>query len=519
MNKDIITLQDLYAIIEENMKAHEQVTGSTKIKNEVLMKLRQKEQELKLSATDGSFEGREFARSKIYFILGELKDAVNPETVDEIIRQYPIDYYRNIFTGDRGDDIKSPVDSMIEEYFSRYSLNIYDSFDKKLLKLSQIIYQELYGYSIIDELVFDSTLNEVACNRYDFIWIQYMGIKRRVVNPAFKFISEEYYNKIIENRMVSTAREEMNAGEPFINCTLKNGFRVTAARPPLSRYYVVNVRLFTGRDTRQEHSSRFMERKMVKLIDILAGKGRRNIAIVGEQGSGKTMAADELVIKILNDSLSIGLAEYTHELDISGNHPQKNVVELQYGKQFEPSSITEMFFRFNRDIVIYGEVRSPMEAFEMVKAMLRQARGSLFTFHSSSVRRMVHDLRQLLMQTKYYTDYREAQFDVADAVDIVIHIKLDRNTGKRYVYKISEVIAREQDMSFQIHDLFTYEKAIEKYRVNSDGLSSGTINSCMEYEMEADDVVQVMDLFNIGNDEKNVFEYMEGGVWDDRQPD
>jgi pilus assembly protein CpaF len=80
----------------------------------------------------------------------------------------------------------------------------------------------------------------------------------------------------------------------------------------------------------------------------------------------------------------------------------------------------------------------------MIKAMLRQSRGSLFTFHSSGVRRMVHDLRQLLMQTRYYTDFKEAQFDVADAVDIVIQISLDRVTGARYVSRISEVSASEQ---------------------------------------------------------------------------
>ena len=95
-------------------------------------------------------------------------------------------------------------------------------------------------------------------------------------------------------------------------------------------------------------------------------------------------------------------------LVISDKYPVKNVVELQYGKQFEPSSITEMFFRFNRDIVIYGEVRNPFDAFKTIKAMLRQARGSLFTFHSSSAVRMIHDFRQLLMQMKYYSDYREA---------------------------------------------------------------------------------------------------------------
>lgn len=303
----------------------------------------------------------------------------------------------------------------------------------------------------------------------------------------------------------------MNAGEPFINCTLKNGFRVTAARPPLSRYYVVNIRLFTYKDTATEKRNKFMEKKMLDLIKILAKKGRRNIAIIGEQGSGKTTAADKLIIKNLEDNLSIGLAEYTHELDISGNHPEKNVVELQYGKDFQPSHITEMFFRFNRDIIIYGEVRSPMEAFEMVKAMLRQARGSLFTFHSSSVRRMIHDLRQLLMQTQYYTDFREAQFDVADAVDIVVQINLDRSTGERYVSRISEIIASEQDMSFSVWDLFVYDKENKKYLVNRNGPSTSLIRSCLEYEMNANEAASIFDIFCISPEEMKAFEYMKEG--------
>ncbi len=247
---------------------------------------------------------------------------------------------------------------------------------------------------------------------------------------------------------------------------------------------------------------------MLRLVEILAKKGRRNIAIIGEQGSGKTTAADELIIRNLDENLSIGLAEYTHELAISEKYPGKNVVELQYGKQFDPSSITEMFFRFNRDIVIYGEVRNPFEAFEMIKAMLRQARGSLFTFHSSSAHRMIHDLRQLLMQTGFYSDYREAQYDAADAVDLVIHIKLDRETGRRYGFKISEVSACAQDMSYGIRDLFIYDREFGKYLVNQEGPSGGMLESCMEYEMTANDAAKVIDLFTISPDEKSLFEYM-----------
>ena len=276
---------------------------------------------------------------------------------------------------------------------------------------------------------------------------------------------------------------------------MKNGSRVTALRPPLSKYYVVNVRLFASKAQLMQYRSKFVEDRIARIIELLAGKGRRNVAIIGEQGSGKTTAADELIIKQLDPDISIGLAENIHELNISTNYPEKNIVELQYTKDFKPSDITEIFFRLNRDIVIYGEVRNSYEAFEMIKAMLRQARGSLFTFHSSSTRRMIHDLRQLLMQTGYYTDYREAQFDVADAVDLVVHIKLDRETGQRYVYKVSEVIANEESMSFQINDLFVFDREKGQYWVNQKGLSREQILSCMEYEMSNSDVEELNGLF------------------------
>ena len=199
----------------------------------------------------------------------------------------------------------------------------------------------------------------------------------------------------------------------------------------------------------------------------------------------------------MDNDISIGLAENIHELNISTNYPLKNIVELQYTKDFKPSDVTEIFFRLNRDIIIYGEVRNCSEAHEMIKAMLRQARGSLFTFHSSSVRRMIHDLRQLLMQTGYYTDYREAQFDVADAVDLVVHIKLDRETGQRYVFKVSEIMADEKNMSFQINDLFVFDKETGVYQVNKNGLSKEQLASCMEYELDQSGVDELHRLFSM----------------------
>lgn len=489
-----LSLKELMGYIEEELR----INGINSIKNIYENKvsyLEEAKQAQKLLATDGSPEAREFMQNSIYFLLIEKTGIINNENIDHLIREYHINYYENIYTGGEEELIKKPIDHEIMKHLSKFSISMEDEYDIKLQKLTQIIYQEVYGYGILDEMIFESQLNEVACTRSDYIWIQYNGIKRRIPNIRFKFKNEETYRKVIENRLTSTAHEEMNAGAPLVNAILNNGARVTALRPPLSKYYVVNIRLFASKAQLVRYRSRFVEDRISRIIELLTSKGRRNVAIIGEQGSGKTTAADELIIKQLDSDISIGLAENIHELNISSNYPEKNIVELQYTKEFKPSDITEIFFRLNRDIVIYGEVRNSYEAFEMIKAMLRQARGSLFTFHSSSTRRMIHDLRQLLMQTGYYTDFREAQFDVADAVDLVVHIKLDRETGQRYVYKVSEVLAREDSMSFHINDLFIFDKEKSKYWSNENGLSKEQIMSCMEYEMTQEDVKELRRLF------------------------
>lgn len=491
-----ICLSELMSYIEEELRIND-LPNINEIhlgRSGYLEEIRQAQKHL---AIDGSTQAREFVINSIYFMLIEKTDLVSRDNIDQLLGEYHINYYDNIYAGDILYKAGRPIDQEIEDYLARYSISREDDFDTKLQKLAQIIYQEIYGYGILDELVFDPKLNEVACTRSDYIWIQYNGIKRHIPNRKFVFKSEESYRKVIENRLTSTAKEEINAGYPLVNAMLKNGARVTALRPPLSKYYVVNIRLFASKAQLLKYRSKFVEDRIARIIELLAGKGRRNVAIIGEQGSGKTTAADELLIKQLDSDICIGLAENIHELNISTNYPEKNIVELQYTRDFKPSDITEIFFRLNRDIVIYGEVRNSYEAFEMIKAMLRQARGSLFTFHSSSTRRMIHDLRQLLMQTGFYTDYREAQFDVADAVDIVVHIKLDRETGQRYVYKVAEVIADEEGMSFQINDLFIFDKEKGSYIANKNGLSKEQIMSCMEYEFSNTDLKELEDLFRL----------------------
>jgi pilus assembly protein CpaF len=488
----MVDLLPLIAIIDEQIKSDNGFMTEDPKKEKYLRRIREHEQEMKLIAPKGSMEAREVTKNRISFILSEMGKDVNFDTINQIISQYHIDYFANIYSGGNQKALKTPIDEEIADYLQMFSITKHDSYETKFNKLVQIIYQELYGYSILDELIFDTTLNEVSCNRYDYITIQYKGVKRHIPNTKFKFKSNNIYEKIIRDRMLANAQKEINRGNSMNNCILLNGYRVTATQPPLSRYFTVTVRLHTYKTSVEEDQyDELMPTTIHEAIVLLATKGRRNVGIIGEMGSGKTTAADEIIIKNIDDNVAIGLAESTHELNLSKKYPNKNVIEFQYEGLFEPYEITAMMLRFNRDIITYGEIRTHFECFEAVKAMLRQARGSLFTFHSSTPERTIHDMRQLLMQTGYYTDYREAQFDVADAVDLLIQLRLDRDTGKRYVYKVAEVIASVKDMSFEVKELFKYDKEKKRYNVNSNGISNTMITSCLEYEMSQKDIERV----------------------------
>jgi len=491
----MVILEELLALIDEQIKADKSIVTEDSEKKKYLDRIKNETQEMKLQAPKGSQEAREVTKNQIYFLLTEMSKDINYNTIDTIIEQYHINYFENIYSGGNDNLLKTPIDSELADYLQTFSLTKYDSYESKLSKLTQIIYQELFGYSILDELICETTLNEVSANRYDYITVQYKGVKRHIPNTKFRFKTSEIYEKIISDRLLANSQTELNRGNSKNNCILLNGARVTATQPPLSRYYAVTVRLHSYKAIEEENKhDTLMPKPIHDAIVLLSTKGRRNVGIIGEMGSGKTTAADEVIIKNMDENIAIGLAESTHELALSQKYPNKNVLEFQYEGYYEPHEITSLMLRFNRDIIMYGEIRTHTEAFELIKAMLRQSRGSLFTFHSSTPERTIHDLRQLLMQTGFYTNYQEAQFDAADAIDIIIQLRLDRNTGRRYVFKVAEVVAKYETMSFQVHELYRYDKENNRHIVSETGISKEMQESCLEYEMTEQDIVKVNSL-------------------------
>ena len=438
-------------------------------------------------AAAGSPEAKNYVKEEILKVcLKDLNSQISEDNIDDLISQYYINYYENIY----GDDENDPFYKLFEHMM----INKDDDYEKKLDRFIQIVYQELYGLGVIDELC-EGHIDETGVNGKDYIWVQVGGLKRQVKRLHFQ--SNEVLQKKVSTAISFDSKNDITASEPIVYCQRRNGSRVTAVIPPVAKYPILNIRHFhlanvTKHDLVDKATLTDMAVRFIELVF----QGRPNFLIIGQQGSGKSTLLRVLLNEV-SDAIGIGTIENMFELNLDDYYPSKNVISLQSTEKFPADKLFELMLRQNRDIILLGEIRSSNEAVETINAMLRQCRGSAATFHSSSPTRAVHDLRNLCMRSSQYKDFLTAQFDVADAIDLILEGRLDYQTGKRYINRISVVEADDTEYKFEVKDIFKYDHA-RKELMPVQCISDEFMEKLLDYGMPIENIQKIKDLFKEG---------------------
>lgn len=467
------TLNDIINIVKDIMENY---------KDELELKLlHQKKID---QAAAGSPEAKSYIKEEIMKVcLKDLNEIITEDTIDKLIKQYHVNYYENIF----GDDDTGKF----KELFEHMVLSEYDDFEVKVERLVQIIYQELYGLGVIDELC-EGHIDETGVNGKDYIWIQVGGLKRQVKKLHFQ--SQQQLQKKVSTAISFDSKNDITASDPIVYCQRMNGSRVTAVIPPLSKYPIINIRHFHLANVTKHDlvDKATLTAEAVRFIELIF-QGKPNFLIIGQQGSGKSTLL-RVILNEVADNIGIGTIENMFELNLDDYYPSKNVIALQSTEKYPAAKLFELMLRQNRDIILLGEIRSSEEATETINAMLRQCRGSAATFHSSSPTRAIHDLRNLCMRSSQYKDFLTAQFDVADAIDLILEGRLNYKTGKRYINRISIVEADEDTYKFEVTDVFRYnheKQELEKNQCPSDEF----LEKLLDYGMPYDNITQIKELF------------------------
>ncbi len=84
------------------------------------------------------------------------------------------------------------------QYLIKFIINENDDIEIRKDKLTQIVYQEVYGLSVIDDFADGNItgLNEISTNSYDYISLQISGVRKRI--PKLKFKDEKMYQEVVK---------------------------------------------------------------------------------------------------------------------------------------------------------------------------------------------------------------------------------------------------------------------------------------------------------------------------------
>ncbi|PKK90461.1 MAG: hypothetical protein CVV64_08835 [Candidatus Wallbacteria bacterium HGW-Wallbacteria-1] len=397
--------------------------------------------ELMFNASDGEItEDRSASDEQIT----EFKRRVHQILVDSI------DMKQNI--SDR--ELRELVDSEINRIFSIEEVPVHSRDSRDELKRE--IIDEILGLGPLEDLLADSTVDEIMVNRPDQIYIEEKG-KLRLSDK--KFLNEEQIMAVIE-RILMPIGKSINELNPFVDGRLRDGSRINAIIRPLAiDSPMITIRKFSKSFLTMEQliaNCNAISRDMATFMKILV-KMRKNIIISGGTGTGKTTFLNILSgfideherIITIEDSAELKLQQaHIGRLETrTANVEGKGIVAIR--------DLVRNALRMRPDRIIVGECRGE-EALDMLQAMNTGHDGSISTVHANSPQDALSRLETMVLMAGMELPARAIREQITSAIDIIVQVAR-LGDGSRKIVRITEV-AGIDNLVIGTNDIFTYRQ-------------------------------------------------------------
>jgi pilus assembly protein CpaF len=317
------------------------------------------------------------------------------------------------------------------------------------------IVDEALGLGPIEELLADTTVDEIMVNGWNQIYIEREG---RIELTDKRFTDDRQVMEVIR-RILAPIGRRIDEVSPMVDARLSDGSRVNAIIPPLSLTGPsITIRKFAAKPFRIQDLISFgsLTPQMAAYLKLCV-EGRRNAIISGGTGSGKTTLLNVLCSYLPHHERIVTI-EDAAELKL----PQEHVVSLEAkppnieGKGAIPiRQLVINSLRMRPDRIIVGECRGA-EALDMLQAMNTGHDGSLTTIHANSPRDCLARLETLVLMAGMELPARAIRDQVASAIDMVIQIAR-QSDGTRKIISVSEITGMEQDI-ITLQEIFKFEQ-------------------------------------------------------------
>jgi pilus assembly protein CpaF len=287
----------------------------------------------------------------------------------------------------------------------------------------------------IEHLILDPDITEIMANGSQRVFVERAGLLEEIADV----LVDERNLKVAVKNIARALGDDVSEERPILDSRLPDGSRVAAVFPPCSvGGTTLTIRKFQTKFFTAEELVRIGTMTPEVLAHVrTAIQGNENILISGGTSTGKTTMLNALAVFLpANDR--VVLIEDTAELQID----RANLVRFEARRE-QPGlpavtirDLLRATLRHRPDRIIVGEVRGG-EAFDLLQALNTGHSGSLSTIHANSAEQALARFASCVVQSGVELPYQAVRHQIAEAVDLVLH--LGRDQGTRVVEELIRV--------------------------------------------------------------------------------
>lgn len=335
------------------------------------------------------------------------------------------------------------------------------SYDDKLNILTQRIYEETYGLSVVDLMIMeDDSLDSVSGGisgvtmdnfrykeddafigefnkprTYESVWIIYSGKPIHIKFLSFKTNAELI--RICKNLSEHGRMGHITSSEGGIKTHLADGSRVTIFRPNNGSQWAFFVRKFGSAPS--ELKNLITDKGNQYPIGVIqwATKGCLNLFFTGDQNSGKTTNT-RAAVKLIDRRQQIRTIEADFELYLNDYYYDKNILGTRPSERLDFPKLIELIKSTNAHTVLFGETASLEHGKHLINLLLAGTKRIITTGHWPTADEMVsYFVHSMGGYGNSGTNDVEAM--IARLLHLDVHC-VKENDGHRHIDRITEII-------------------------------------------------------------------------------
>lgn len=329
------------------------------------------------------------------------------------------------------------------------------SFDDKVNILTQRIYEDYVGLSVIDEIR-DMNVDGIQCGvsgipyresqslddwywdeggslpnvSYNSVWVTFKG---RPIHFAFLgFESESAFERVGKRVYKYDNPGTLSASKGYIVNDMADGSRVVVVRPGMAESWGFFIRKLDVA-SKMSIEELMPDRGNEKLIELVKWVilGCTNTIITGAQGTGKSTFMMS-VIQFIRKTFTIRVQEMAFELNLRSIYPEKNVMSLRETDTVSGQDGLNVQKKMDGSCNLLGEVADQKTARWAIQICQTGSNMLLATHHAKTT-------PDLLKAFSDNTNDRDKLELAATSLNFDIHLNRSVD-GHRYVERITAIL-------------------------------------------------------------------------------